>query len=100
MRVGVGIDVGAGAGAGRLGEGYVASTQAVPQQAWAVAWAATWAVAWAATSHLGSVLQREHEISRGAAEPAQPLDVGDLPIGDLHDVLALEPCEQAARAAG
>lgn len=49
--------------------------------------------------HLGSVLQREHEIPRGTAVAAQPLDVRDLPVRDLHDVLALESCEQAARRA-
>ena len=43
---------------------------------------------------LGSILQREHEISRSTAVPAQPLNVDNLPERDLHDVLALEPCEQ------
>ena len=49
--------------------------------------------------HLGSILQREHEIPCGTTEAAQPLDVRDLPERDLHDVLALKSCEQAARRA-
>mmetsp|Transcript_21290 Transcript_21290/g.57317 ORF Transcript_21290/g.57317 Transcript_21290/m.57317 type:complete len:207 (+) Transcript_21290:118-738(+) len=40
--------------------------------------------------HLGAVLERQDNVARGAAKPAEPLDVDDLLPRRLNDLLALE----------